>query len=317
MKRDYTYYLKRIKLIIAGLGLFITTFNFYEVSAQKYPPKPNMWVPKADGINRKDNFLNNNSNIESDSKYSLLSQKIQEPETASIFYSLKSFQNLLATFETQAKATNQPFGYFRVYIASYFEDSGGYVPKGFNKHLTLIFAPALSPNSDVGDYYVINPDGTIAKLPKSVKNGWINYYAIEKLSQLHNTIYKNDPDNQSNNPESDTRSVVYHWANVLQLVDTEANYQIDTNHIALNGIQIDFAAYNDDGNKNGKYKNRLIIQFEFTKLNISGQSEEYYIEDTKDFKFRSNPLRPEPNLVEPYITNDNGQLCPPANGCPN
>ena len=153
---------------------------------------------------------------------------------------------------------------------------------------------------------------------KDVKDGWVKYYINVKMDELVKTI---DPTNTIENyydgKLSDTRSILYCVSNIKEYLN-EREYQKEKG-VILTGIKIDFASYTNKGhvacNENKtKYKNRLIIQFEYVKKNKKGEDEIFDIDDQHEGR---QPQCNTLNLLkgkEKILTADNGLLCP-AN-CP-
>ncbi len=315
MKKQFSSYLKKINIIANVFILMHTTIG--NVSGQTInppPPRtlPQMHVPMRDGQLRKDNF--GKIGLSPNSKYRTLSNNLSSiginiPETKSIFYSLKSFRDLIDSVSLSHKKS------LRIFIAAYDKtcDPFNYVPDDFDKHLTLIFAPE-SEAHDIGPYFIIKHDGAVTSINATIKEAWVGYYEQNKLLALSPTIYPQDPDNACCGTFSDTRSMIYEMKDIKEFFTDEINHQINDNHVAVNGIRVDFASYGISGNGHG-YRYRFIVQFELTKTNaITGGSEVFYIDNIPGDPRLNKSNTGSHNIL---VTADNGQLCPPASGCPN
>jgi hypothetical protein len=135
----------------------------------------------------------------------------------------------------------------------------------------------------------------------------------KKMGILKKTINLEHPDNVANGIKSDTRSILYSLVALKEAIILEKNYQAPRN--IMTGIQFDFASYPDTGifdpdKKEYRFKDRLIVQFEYTKENkVTGNKYEiFYIDTVPGFDRRPNPF------AKAFNTGDKGQLCPP--NCP-
>ncbi len=313
MKKNYLLLIKSIFVL-----LILLSFGALKqaIAQTKTPPKlPHMWVSQAHGGKRKNHFEKGKTHNNKESKFTYLSRHLGSKETQSILCPKKNMDLFFNSLDSNKVK------FIRIYIAAYNEDSGGMVPANMNKHLTIVLAPADKDTIDVDDYYNISPDGLIVKIDKEVMQGWVNYYVDEKMKVLLQTFNGNEEENrfQGKTP-SDTRSILYRMEDFLEFLMAESKYQKTTHGIDMTGIRIDFASHTEEGipdvagcpSPKYKYKNRLILQFEYTQKVENDNYKVFYIRENEGrekqcpFNFRKNQAD--------LVTADNGQICP-AN-CP-
>ncbi len=299
-----------LKIMKIVAGIFILFFVINNVCAQNDPTVrviPRMWENKRIEKEKKRWFKHGIYKDGVDTKYNILI-KNNGSETQSFVFQKEVFQKLL---DSVCKL-KPPF--LRIYFASY-DERYGPVPYGLDKHLTLLFCPAASDGNDIGEnYFNVTPDGTIMRINTTTKASWIDYYVKNQLYSLKQTIDE-VTDNRDNHGEySDTKSLLYPIGNIIELTE-EIGYQKLQNNKNITGIEIDLASYTNQGLSiygTLHYKNRLYIQFQFTKQSwLTRKRRFFYIDNTRGFR-----RRPKPQPLE-HIFFDNGQLCPPASGCPN
>lgn len=99
-------------------------------------------------------------------KHNPLSQLIGKPETTAIYIHKADFEDLIQ----QALAAGA--GGMRMYFASYcatgFAPVDEIVAAGYDKMLTLTFAPTDASGTDLGQYYLFNPAGGLINIPKPI-----------------------------------------------------------------------------------------------------------------------------------------------------
>lgn len=286
--------------------LFIQFFQANSIDAQGSRGLPSMFVKKDVGKMFEQNY------IASGSKYDLLSSYLKtKKETKSIFYSRDAFISLITYFESLKPAP----AYVRVFIASY-SQSGADVPLGWENQLCLLFCPEDKAEKSLGYFMISDHDFKFQLINDQTAAEWIkNYTDGEKMKILTGNIPHTN-DNLFNGTVSDTRSIKYTQDDFDQLL-IEIRYQRDTLNIPVSGIQAFFAAYNSAGDYvTGKFKNRLLVQFEFMKK-IAGADQVFYIEETprpSSFKRTKKNLKPQSLLnnlsIDRMFSEDNGQLCP-------
>lgn len=275
---------------------------------------PAMWVSKSESIKRQKNFKGgffSGNNY----KYKLLSKKIGKDETRSIFYPIDSIRALFKLMCNE----NKDYKYLNIYIASFNKDYGSnYFNVNDDKKLTIIFSPANDQGIDLGKFYIIDKDNHPQSISSLIKEKWAENYIKEKCPVLLSTIdlhaKENYPNNDITNQPSDTRVICYSLHNINRVLQDEVEYQLKNgNKINVTGIQVNFAAYPDEGicinGVNNLYKNRLILQFEFTRKKGNKQKV-FYIDDQPGFQSRPKDKDPTDCNILPAF--DNGQLCPPT-----
>jgi hypothetical protein len=115
-------------------------------------------------------------------KHNPLSQLIGKPEATAIYIAKADFDDLIM----QALAAGAAG--LRMYFASYC--STGYAPvdkisaAGFDKMMTLIFAPTDSTITDLGQYYIFNPGGGLVNIPKPIGSMLVAAYRGIKIPLL-------------------------------------------------------------------------------------------------------------------------------------
>ena len=261
---------------------------------------PHMWVKRE---------LSDEMEHAFSPKHDTLSSHINKQETDSIFYDVRAFRQMLAYFNSLPGIAK-----FEVMIASFSSESSTSVPSNYGSLLTLIFVPTDLDFKVLG-YFTLPPGatafdvGSCKLLPKVAKEWIANYKKQIKflVNELDTTDRSNYPGGVIQTGQiSDTRSISYPFSNLLE-IDTEINYQATfpppSHRIITTGIKAFFSAYSFQADG---LANRLLVQFELTK---DVNNKVYHLEDTYDFKHR----HPYPK----FTLYDNGQLCPPASGCPN
>jgi hypothetical protein len=296
-----------IMLMCAGCGNNSGTTKQNSVLSDSFPPLPKMWIAKDTGIHYEKNFSFQSGQ---------LSSYIGTAETDSIFFPLTAFQSMIAYFK---KHFGGGFSYIHIYIASYTPGSA-VVPAGYEKKLTLIFAPADANLADLG-LFSITPSGNFDPSSDSCNlknNDWASHYVNNEMTNvLVNNLDKSDKVNYGScsptNTISDTRSVKFTVSEIDEFL-SEISYQSAQNHITTSGIRAFFASYPAAGRAPANnFKNRIFVVNEYTLKNSSGMDEVYYIDDQPDFSHRAKqPVSPD--QCDGLMGSDNGHLCPP--NCP-
>lgn len=277
-------------------------------NAQK--TRPWMWVNREEGRKREAAF---------DKKYDRIVRDAHITPGKMVWY--PGFFDMLDFFE---KSYNKNYAFLRVYIALYPpEADDARVPAGWEKKLTLIFAPADINKRDLGVYFNMVPgrgfDAGKNKITKDQKKFWTTLYTQVVMPALLSTIDPFDLDNYTQDDVfSDTRSLRFSRTNLKEIANERARHvhMRDGKQDDISGIKAFFAAYTDEGNQErfGKYPNRLHIEFEFT--NSAGDI--IYLDDDTADQFPTGrhpfPDDDEDEKKARILSVNNGQLCP-AN-CP-
>lgn len=307
-KQNPQTYLLSLPVLSLALSLFLfTACNNAPGRTHDDPPCPHdgkdplpyMWVPKEKSIERTKLFKH---------KHDLLqAQQPTKPETDSIDFDVSSFRGMLEHIKDLSDKKRVD-----AWIAAYGDEGTDSVPSGLGNTLTIIFTPVNSGDQIV-EYYTLPPKSKgfdIKKngLTQKIAEGWMNNYALLKMPYILPTIDDKDHDNYTDGkptPDkktfSDTRNMRYDFDDIMAL-DTEINHQASTNNITISGVRAYFSAYPATGNADRKYKNRLLIQYEFLRKDSAGNDIVFYLEDGDDFCTRPWP----PHHL------DNGQMCPPS-----
>ena len=286
-----------------------------QVAAQ---PVPYMWVSEQQSGNLEHRFsVGTYNNDAAPGKKSILSQIIGSAHPGHYTYPLSSFKDLITKVQTDDNAIGGTG--VRLYFVAY--HSGGPNP-GFNmgrvkdKQVVLVFAPSKSCNAgDVGNYYMFGPvDHQVHPVPPNAMQDWQNYYVAndDNSSGLTSTLEPGVSENMMpvSGDYSDTRSIFYCMSDFIDFIQNETTYQ-GTQGITIDHIEMDFAAYTDNGASatGGKFKDRLFVLYEFVS-----DGEVVYIDDTPGFASRKHKTAPACICQAEFFGGDNGQLCPPS--CP-
>ena len=318
--------IKNRRKFVIVLLLLLIIFN-ESIEAQRDIPR--MWVSKAHSIERSLWFRFGTLVPGNKSKERILSRLSENPpgKTLSNKFPVSSFDDLIAKMEA-----DYPSGFagLHVYITAFKSSCPGPLNPATtaNKELVLVFAPANKTGSypeDLGNYYVISPDDKLCYNlgGADIKNCWFNNYKTEVVRGrrgLATTIDSEEKENRAADGRlSDTRSIYYIYKEFKDFIVEERKYQDENTETNPQGIKITdiemfFGSYPDRGigdNYYGedptKFKNRLIILFEFIRNgNI------FYIDDASDFPGRHKKMI----LEKKFFGGDNGQLCPPSTNCP-
>jgi len=334
MCKHYIRALKKSKLLVVFI-LFV--FVKCNIAAGQPPPHatPAMWVP--DSISKaEEGYFRTGAK----SKHAVLSTITGTPDTDSIFYPLPTLKSMISKMDANAPLS------LRVYIAAY--DTTGKVglPQSASlKHLMLIFEPKDANDSIIGDY-TIDPAGNLDTLSLDQKKAWIRYYGKNMIPLLVTTITTNPSaieNKDSTGKIGDTYGIEYHWSYIREYFIGEATYLTDTlkPSIPVTGMWAEFADFGNDGDPDNDpllhshYKNRLLVQWEFAKSDLSGSNTVFYIDDYPPFvhgkltkaMYSAFEARKKAQIQfdmllhtrrgQKYFGADNGQLCPPATNCPN
>jgi len=275
-----------------------------------------MWVKKTDGIERRKWFTAKPPLSKYPSKNTLLYALLGFNVTHSIPCPINNIaKNFIDTLDKKS------INFIRFYFAEYNETYGSDVPPGLNKDLTIIIAPAFSETNDREDYYNVTPNGEINKITKDEKIGWIKDFENTILPELNKSISDlKIPDNLDPHDKNyyDTKSCCYPLSYFIEFLDTEEKYQ-EAKGNPMTGIEIDFCSYTNKGilksDNQYHFRNRLILQFEYTRKHGSNNYEVFYIDDQNENR-KPQPYDPKTKIyLNPdLLTADNGTLCP-AN-CP-
>lgn len=301
MKKRYLNLINnRSFLLVIILMILITSIQAQTNNIITPPPYPQMWVSKLEGQTRRDWFMKGKPAPGVKSKYEILKDIIGSSVTDSIICPINNLSDFIDSL------TN--IGFIRFYFAQYIISPGGIVPSGFNKDITLIIAPLLQNKSERGDYYNITPNGQITLITKPAKLLWVASFENNILPELYQTLIANDSDNLYGGKYTDTKTTTYSLKNFIEFLDTESTYQKSKGNY-FTAISIDFCSYPMNGiTCNGKthYKNRLILQFEYTRKSATSANsyEVLYIDDEGE-----NRIIPPCKELD-IKTSDNGQLCP-------
>ena len=296
-----------VMLISAGCGSNTGSTKLNASLSDSFPPLPKMWIAKDTGIGYEKNFSFQSAQ---------LSTYIGTAETDSIFYPVSAFQSMIAYFKNHFAGR---FSYLHVYIASYTPGSS-VVPAGYEKKLTLIFAPADTALADQG-LFTITPSGNFDPTGDSCNlknNDWRDHYVNNEMTGvLVNNLDKSDKVNYAScspsNALSDTRSMKFTVSEIDEFL-SEISYQSTQNHISTSGIRAFFSSYPPLGRAPANnFKNRIFVIYEYTRKNSSGADEVYYIDDQPGFDHRARQPY-SPDQCDGLMGSDNGHLCPP--NCP-
>ena len=304
-----TYHPFNRKRILPWILFIVLVQN---IQAQRDVPK--MWVSKDVSRNRMDLFT---------TKKQILDLAIGGQHPDKYFFTIASVKDLIKQIESNYKVTRGQA--LNVYIAACDNDQDSTSPVGTMKknQLVIIFAPAIKSKRvyhDIGTYYTINiTDYSVHAIPVKDKNAWVGNYINnivgDKTRGLASTI-ADSRENYTGQTLSDTRSLSYLYSDFKDFITTEREFQDTSSTEPITGIDLCFAAYPDTGigcNYYGypltDFKNRLLLQFEFTKKR-GATDEIFYIDDLGGFENRSR----DGLCNKVSLGGDNGQLCPP--NCP-
>src|ERR1700735_4012827 len=92
-------------------------------------------------------------------KHPVLSKLIGKQETTQLFISKKDIEELISKFEFLGAKILQM--YFASYCATGFAPVDEIVFAGYDKMLTIIFAATDNDGNDLGQYYIVNPNGDL------------------------------------------------------------------------------------------------------------------------------------------------------------
>jgi len=157
-------------------------------------------------------------------KYSILNNWVRQQRPG--INEAQSVSYTPAQFIALADALSQVDGIagVKVYFASYLQSSPAtdpYLPQGMEDLMTLVFAACDADNRDTGDYFTIDPTGTLPApavkrfADTAVPLSWNNYYQQDKLPLLQAAGQKTNPSFQ------ETKLIMYplsnfqEWADVL------------------------------------------------------------------------------------------------------
>ncbi|HEY5368916.1 MAG TPA: hypothetical protein VIJ75_07985 [Hanamia sp.] len=314
MKKNYANIIGNRCFLVVVI-LVISTIN---LKAQRL--LPHMWVAESEGIKRQDWFKEGTPATKSDSKYNLLRNSLNFDFTHSIICPVKNLRDFIDGIK------DPNLNILRFYFAEYDNNSGNVVPSAIANDMTLIMVPGSAPDpnpknlpgTDGKDYYNISPNGDITLITdKTIVEGWINNFNANLMQELDKTI-KDAPENESNGVPSDTKSCFYRLSDFKEFLDSEIVHQ-DSIGVSITGIQINFCSNDSNGiTCNGKshfYKDRLILQFEYTHKKGLNNYDVFYIEDNPDdFKHRQKQTPICSTLARHVLTSDNALLCP--DNCP-
>jgi len=327
MKQILHFY--ALKLIMTGACAF-ALFSL-NTSAQIFTrPLPKNWVSKKSSIERKNEFLVGKLYPSPDqkTKAEILHKKVSANQPLQMRYSEKSVTDLMNRISEKysVNGIRKPNQWVNIYITL---DAS--VPK-----IVLVFAPAkgdegepgkINPPKDLGSYFVIE-NNMCTEILKGDNDNWCkNYfdYVIDGADGLVSTIDQTDRDNSSGGIYSDTKSEYYAFKDLKEFLIDEPEYQKNHFNNDIWGIEVDFAAYTDKGDANGRFKLRFILQFELLP-NINGP-DVLYVDDQSNFNRRLKRWIKKYNKAEngkaltqttkeerEKVGSNNGQLCPP--NCP-
>lgn len=202
--------------------------------------------------------------------------------------------------------------------------------------LTLLYQPTsaagkldyytLPNNADTFDptnsqYHLINSDAeTMIKAYQKVPTLGRSKMTIlkEGLDKKDSLNYKDK--NPRKNPLRNTLKIGFDNTSIEEMMK-EIDYQSEANNNKVSGIRVMFAMIGPKGLERGefaeKYKNRLVIHFEFTKSTPTNKYEVFYIDTTHNAQYPSigfGQRRSQEKSVEQlgllFFGLDKGQLCP-------
>jgi len=303
---------------------------------------PFMWVSTTESDNRKDWFKNGKMTAGSVTKQQVLDLAINNghPHPNFYSYSVTDFDAMLKMMTDDAQAQGKLVIGLRIYFGAHdsqHEPDGGFIDHNTpDKQVILIYAPTDAAAKDIGNYYFFAPNGKPRPFKKTgsypdganLNRSWLGLYRTSiGGAGLVNTLEagaKENVDNINNGKISDTKSLLYCFADFLDFIQVERAYQDNLRKplAQIDEIEIDLAAYTNagvlSGTEKSKFKGRLHILFEFkSRGNIVN------IDSSTDFSCRmENAGKADTNCnFSPFIISkhrdagDNGQLCPPYN-CP-
>ena len=317
---------QRISLVLIPLLNILNE----KTEAQDQRDIPSMWVSKANSIERRLWFRFGTLVPGNKSKERIITGLSGNPsrKTLSSKFPVSSFDDLIRSMESDFPSG---FNGLNVYVTAFRATCRGPLDPATtpNKELVLVYAPARVTDSnyaDLGIYYIINPnDNRCHRVTTEIKNCWHSYYissVVRGSSGLLTTLDSREDENQApDGTKSDTRLISYNYDHFKDFIVNERNYQDnnpETNpqRIRISEIEIVWASYPETGigtNRYGyredKFKNRLIIIFEFIR-----NGKIFYIDDATDFPGRLESMNRKKMRYGFDFGADNGQLCPP--NCP-
>lgn len=254
-------------------------------------------------------------------KYLALSQLIGKPETTALNYSIADFKNLIAQIAAQPSAAGLKL-YFASYCPTGVAAIDAIVNAGSRDLLTLIFLPLDQNQTDIEQYFIINPAGGVLNIPKAAASLMVTAYQKNKVPLLQEIIY------DAGRPDFvETTSLWY------ELEKFNGPYGIlgEMDCQGASGITAFLGSYDEAFTVNGaggtplKAGWQMTLIFEFAKtITYNGISYTYHfdLEDTGGFSGRqpaptqqvtAQAIRPP---QAPHKLGENtGNPCPPAVGC--
>ncbi|HEV3412848.1 MAG TPA: hypothetical protein VG101_10230 [Puia sp.] len=270
------------------------------------------------------------------SKAQIFNSAIAGTHPAGYVYPVAAIDQLISLVQADNQ-NNSPRGTgIRAHFAAYHAAS---VPAGFSmggikdKQVILIFCGSTGAGSaDVATYYVISPaDNQPHKISAAIMQDWCDYYYsnVNNSGGLVSTLEPGHKgENQWKGADFDTRSIYYTMDHFIEYLQVERRYQdtcksCNPRGAKIDGIGVYFASYpntgigpNPHGEDPAKYKNRLLVLFEFMR-----GSRVYFIDNAPGFCDRPPGNQcGQPLVIQASFRRsrwgggDNGQLCPP--NCP-
>jgi hypothetical protein len=297
-----------IRNLLLAQVLLLILFSFH-ASAQLFTRiLPNKWTSKAASIERTTWFRFGKLKPENKSKEEIFKKSIASFQK-SIFYPIQAVNTLIDLIEKEAPVLKR----INIYITSFDINNPGKVDvsKTPDGQILFVFAPAEDKDThpDIGKYFVIANDNICYEISVKEKDSWADKYinnVIVTNDGLRTTVDPNAKENQMDGHVSDTRSLYYLYEDLTEFLVEERKYQERKFNKNVSGIEIDLASYTDEGDNDGYYKNRLILQFEFTNDDSNGSHEKFYIDDGKNFYRRlKKTLKTQGSIIRIKSINKN------------
>lgn len=309
---------KFLVITILSVGLYCTSYAQPECP-EELEPIPAMYVLKADALERIVQFSGFPN-----SKFHLL-EGLNKTQDLSLIYTRVAVDKLLRKINVDSG--------IRIYFARYCKYEKDPLPDEIEDgKVILLFATQPRGNAKPTEYYFLNDkrnDNNIYPIGERDANEWIIDYNINVQKVLRQTLIPGDTNNIDKGDKRfpyDTKSIFYSKADIEEAFKNEVEFQRRYYGIDINAYKVSFSSYTPAGDNNGKYKNRLLLQFDYlydSNTVLNQEAQEYFwcrasLREKKLIKqFGSKTIDEktkkliQPNgIVLTFTAIDNGQLCP-------
>lgn len=233
-------------------------------------------------------------------KHGVLSSLIGKSETTYLYFSNADFHALMD--QADAAGASGLRMYFASYCLTGLDEVDEIVRAGYDNLLTLIFAPTDNTPTDLGQYFIFNPNGGLLSIPKPIAKILVSAYHNVKVPLLQAVIA-----DCGNSSFQETQSM---WLALDKFKGTcglvrEMDCQGASGLSAFIGTYpVNFVL--PEGNKNVSWQ--LTVVFELAKtiryLNNTGYIYHFDIEDTDGFSNRKPCDAPSGSVSTTTITID-------------